>query len=179
MTDESEATENGEAEEDAEAEGESEGEVKKSLVGKLLSKKLLLIGGIVVVLLGGAGAGAYFTGLIGGGGEPGPDAAAPPPVAHYLDLDEMVVTLGAGGKSGFLKMQVSLELENSADEARVKAVMPRIVDNFQVFLRELRIEELQGSHGLYRVKEELLARVNAAAHPTKVKDVLFKEMLVQ
>jgi flagellar FliL protein len=91
----------------------------------------------------------------------------------------MVVTLGSGGKAGFLKMQVSLELENAGDEARIKAVMPRIVDNFQVFLRELRIEELQGSHGLYRVKEELLARVNAAAHPTKVKQVLFKEMLVQ
>ena len=70
-------------------------------------------------------------------------------------------------------------LEKKADEVRIKAVLPRIIDNFQVFLRGLRIEELQGSHGLYRVKEELLARVNAAAHPAKVKDVLFKEMLVQ
>ena len=92
----------------------------------------------------------------------------------------MVVTLGGTGrKSSFLKMRLSLELESAVDEARIKSVMPRIVDNFQVFLRELRIEELQGSHGLYRVKEELLARVNAAAHPAKVRDVLFREMLVQ
>ena len=100
---------------------------------------------------------------------------------HYFELDELIVTLsgGPGRKQSFLKMRINLELQKASDEVRIKQVMPRIVDNFQVFLRELRIEELQGSHGLYRVKEELLARVNAAAHPVKVKDVLFKEMLVQ
>ena len=76
-------------------------------------------------------------------------------------------------------MRVSLELENQTDEARIASVMPRIIDNFQVFLRELRVEELQGSQGIYRVKEELLARVNAAARPAKVKDVLIGEILVQ
>ena len=52
--------------------------------------------------------------------------------------------------------------------------------NFQVYLRELRVEdELSGSAGVYRLKEELLARVNAAVEPINVTDVLFKEMLVQ
>ena len=156
-----------------------EGEEGQPASGKLSRKKLLLFGGIGLFVLIGAGAGAYFAGLFGGSGDSADGAAEALPVAHYLDLEEMVVTLGSGGKAGFLKMQVSLELEKAGDEARIKAVMPRIVDNFQVFLRELRIEELQGSHGLYRVKEELLTRVNAAAHPTKVKQVLFKEMLVQ
>ena len=54
-----------------------------------------------------------------------------------------------------------------------------MVDNFQVYLRELRVEDLRGSAGIYRLREELLARVNSAVRPTKVKDVLFKEMLVQ
>ena len=58
-------------------------------------------------------------------------------------------------------------------------MMPRIVDNFQIYLRELRIEDLRGSDGIYRLREELLARVNAAVAPVKVTDVLFKEMLVQ
>ena len=57
--------------------------------------------------------------------------------------------------------------------------MPRIVDNFQVYLRELRVEDLRGSSGLYRLREELLQRVNAAAAPAKVTDVLFKELLIQ
>ena len=153
-------------------------------------KKLILIVAAVFVVLLGAGAGIYFSGLLGGGkdaaeagkAEEAEAAAAnaAPVAAHYLDLDEMVITLGGvGRKSSFLKMRLSLELRSPDDEARIKAILPRIVDNFQVFLRELRIEELQGSQGLYRVKEELLARVNAAAHPTKVRDVLFREMLVQ
>jgi flagellar FliL protein len=150
-------------------------------------KKLILFAAIGLVVLLGAGAGVYFSGLLGGGEKHDKDAVAgeeaehvPPAAAHYLDLDEMVITLGGvGRKSSFLKMRLSLELASSEDEIRIKAIMPRIIDNFQVFLRELRIEELQGSQGLYRVKEELLARVNAAAHPTKVRDVLFREMLVQ
>jgi flagellar FliL protein len=149
-------------------------------------KKLILIAAVGLVVLVGAGAGVYFSGLLGGGASEHAKAEGeevvevPPAAAHYLDLDEMVITLGGvGRKSSFLKMRLSLELASPEDEVRVKAIMPRIIDNFQVFLRELRIEELQGSQGLYRVKEELLARVNAATHPTKVRDVLFREMLVQ
>ena len=56
---------------------------------------------------------------------------------------------------------------------------PRIIDNFQVYLRELRVEDLRGSAGIYRLREELLARVNTAVHPTKVRDVLFRDVLVQ
>jgi flagellar FliL protein len=165
--------------EGADGEGGSQGSGKK--FGK---KKLILFAAIGLVVLAGAGAGVYFSGLLGGSKEEahaGKDAKQIKPVAaHFLDLDEMVVSLGGvGRKSSFLKMRVSLELASPDDEARIKAIMPRIIDNFQVFLRELRIEELQGSQGLYRVKEELLRRVNAAAAPTKVRDVLFREMLVQ
>ncbi len=76
-------------------------------------------------------------------------------------------------------MTVSLELENQVDVAKLQSVMPRIIDNFQIYLRELRAEDLKGSAGMYRLREELLLRVNAAAAPAKVVDVLFKEMLVQ
>ena len=92
----------------------------------------------------------------------------------------MIVNLNTGGrKSTFLKIRVSLELEDAGDISRIETVMPRILDNFQVYLRELRIEDLKGSSGMYRLREELLTRVNAAAAPAKVHDVLFKELLVQ
>ena len=92
----------------------------------------------------------------------------------------MIVTLNTGArKAAFLKIRVSLELTRADDVAKVQAVMPRIVDNFQVYLRELRMEDLKGSAGMYRLREELLTRVKAAAHPAKVNAVLFKEMLIQ
>ena len=62
---------------------------------------------------------------------------------------------------------------------RIEQLRPRIIDNFQVYLRELRIDDLRGSAGIYRLREELLARVNAAVYPARVEQVLFKEVLVQ
>jgi flagellar FliL protein len=107
-------------------------------------------------------------------------AAQPAKPAVFYNLPEMLVNLNtAGRRTSFLKISVSLELENATDIPRIEAVMPRIVDNFQIYLRELRVEDLRGSAGLYRLREELLARVNNAAQPARVNDVLFKEMLVQ
>jgi flagellar FliL protein len=97
-----------------------------------------------------------------------------------MDLPEMLVNLNTGGKrNSYLKITVALELAKQEDVARLTALMPRVVDNFQVYLRELRLDDLNGSEGLMRLKEELLVRVNAAAGTIPVKDVLFKEMLVQ
>ena len=57
--------------------------------------------------------------------------------------------------------------------------MPRVLDMFQLYLRELRSTDLDGSAGIFRLKEELLRRVNIEVHPHKVKRVLFKEIIIQ
>ncbi|SDH81035.1 flagellar basal body-associated FliL family protein [Roseospirillum parvum] len=115
----------------------------------------------------------------GGGGDDGHGGAAGG-ASGYVELSEMVVDLNASGrKRTFLKLRVSLELDNPGDAGAVEAELPRIVDSFQVYLRELRVEDLEGSAGMYRLKEELLRRVNMAVKPVHVKDVLFGEMLIQ
>jgi len=159
-------------------EGLGSGSERKRLSGK----KIVLFFVLPVVVLVGAGAGLMLSGVLGGGDEPTAENAAPPPKvdAVFFDLPEMLVNLNtAGRRPVFLKMKVSLELSSEKDGPRLKSLSPRIIDNFQVYLRELRIDDLRGSAGIYRLREELLARVNAAVRPTVVKDVLFKEMLVQ
>ena len=74
---------------------------------------------------------------------------------------------------------MALELEKIDAKASVEPVLPRIIDQFQTYLRELRAEDLRGSAGVMRLKEELLRRVNLAVAPTPVRDVLLKEMIVQ
>ena len=49
----------------------------------------------------------------------------------------------------------------------------------RLYLRELRPSDLDGSAGLYRLKEELTRRVNAAIAPSRINAVLFKEIVVQ
>ncbi len=154
---------------------------KKKLAGKVLILKFVLP---ALLLIGGAG-GAFMSGALDGllGAEDeaveGSEPEEPLEVVYY-DLPEMLVNLsGNGRRTHFLKISVSLELTDPGDIPRLETILPRIIDNFQVYLRELRIEDLQGSAGLYRLREELLTRVSVAAAPAKVHDVLFKEMLIQ
>jgi flagellar FliL protein len=171
-----------EPEEGAEGEGKDEPK-RRRFAGRTLV--LFIIAPLLLVV--SLGAGAHFMGLtamvFGGGKEQKAEqqaAAQPAKPAVFYNMPEMLVNLNTAGKrTSFLKISVSLELENATDIPRIEAVMPRIVDNFQIYLRELRIEDLRGSAGLYRLREELLSRVNNAAQPARVNDVLFKEMLVQ
>jgi flagellar FliL protein len=148
---------------------------------KLSGKKIVMFIALPLLLVSASVTALMLTGFVGGKESPPPAQTGPAAVQTvFFDLPEMLVNLNtAGRRPTFLKMQVSLELENEADVARLRALSPRIIDNFQVYLRELRIDDLRGSAGVYRLREELLARVNAAVRPARVKDVLFKEMLVQ
>jgi len=136
---------------------------------------------LLLVLIGGA-AGAYFfiwkkkpeaTAAV--------DEKAPPPKTFvFYNLPGMVVNLpAAAGRTSFLKLTVSLELESTADVTAVQAVMPRIGDNIQAFLRELRPEDVKGTAALTRLRAELLDRVTTAAPNAKVDDVLLQELLLQ
>ena len=61
----------------------------------------------------------------------------------------------------------------------MRQFVPRILDSFHMYLRAVSPEELEGSEGVYRIKEALLARTNEAVRPAEVRNVLIREMLVQ
>lgn len=116
----------------------------------------------------------------GHGGGHGGEETAGVPGAYFLQIPNMTVNLNADdGETRYLRLSVQLELASDADMQTVGAVMPRVVDQFQTYLRELRVKDLRGSQGIYRLQMELLSRVNAAAYPIEVKDVLFQEILIQ
>ena len=193
-----------EEEDDADAVGdddEGDGDSGKASGGGGKKKIIIIIALAFLVIVGGV-AGAYFMGLLDPviemivgpedaaegeeGGEEGEECEegeegdCASGRAVFYDLQELLVNLNTGGrKSSFLKIRISLELASARDKAKMDTIMPRVIDNFQTYLRELRLDDLKGSAGMYRLREELLVRVNAAAAPAKIKDVLFKEMLVQ
>lgn len=164
---------------DSEEGSETEGGSKP----KSKSKLFIIIGGVVGILVLG-GAGAYFAGLFGGG-EPTAVAEAEeeeiiPEEIIYFNFPEILVNLNEPGRKGkFLKLTVVFELTSEEDIPLIEKIEPRIIDQFQMYLRELRFEDLQGSEGVYRLKEELLRRVNSEAGKDKVRDILFKNILVQ
>lgn len=147
-------------------------------------RKLLLIA--IPVLLLAAGGAAWFTGMIPGmqkHEQPATAVEAKAAVAAtpvFLDLPDIVANLNAGPRrAAFIKLKAKLELSRSEDQATVQAAMPRVLDLFQTYLREMRPEELRGTAGTYRLREELVSRTNIAAYPARVLNVLFTELLVQ
>jgi flagellar FliL protein len=108
------------------------------------------------------------------------DASSVVPTAVYYDLPEMLVNLDTdGSRQYFMKIQVSLELKSALDAPKIEAVMPIIIDKFQTFLRQLRIEDLQGSADVLKIQEELRVRVNETIKPTEISGVLLRDLLVQ
>lgn len=98
----------------------------------------------------------------------------------YYNLPEFLVNLNTGGKqTSFIKMKVTLEAASEADNDAIDSRMPRITDSFNTYMRELRTSDIAGSAGLYRLREELLLRVNKTIYPAKVNDVLFREIIIQ
>lgn len=171
------------------AEG-AEGEEGGAKQGK---KKLIFIVGGVVALLVVVG-GLFAAGVFGGGEEKGADghakvaeqtpeqaaaaAAAAKPV--YYELPEFLVNLNSNTSHvSFLKMSVTLELRDALAVQTMDANKPRIMDIFNTYLRELHASDVQGSAGVYRLKTELLSRLNSTIEDGSVKDILFGEIIVQ
>jgi flagellar protein FliL len=142
--------------------------------------KMIVIAVGVLAVLGGGGAGAYMF-FSGGAGEHKAAAAAPAKPAVFLDVPEVLVNLSntSGDRTQYLKVKIVLELADTALTAQIQSAMPRVMDAFQTYLRELRPTDLDGSAGLYRLKEELTRRVNLAVAPSRINAVLFKEIVVQ
>jgi flagellar FliL protein len=195
-------------EEDGEAEGAApEPEKKKGLIGKILGpvlgilrfanplailklpRKIQIIAAAgLLLVLGGGGAALYFFVLSAPAEDPAVAEAQsvktqdklPPTQAAFLDIPDIIVNIQTPDSTpAYLKLSVSLELDKMEEKATLEPVMPRIIDQFQGYLRELRVEDIRGSAGVMRLKEELLRRVNLAAAPTPVREVLLKEMIVQ
>ena len=185
-------------EEDAEeGEEDEDGEGGEKKGSKL---KLILFILVPIVLIGGGGAAAYFTGALdsllgvkaadgehaegeggGHGGEGKGDGHGGAGVeGSFVAIPPMLVNLNTDdGMPRFLRLTVQLELENPDDHDAVIAVLPRVIDQFQTYLRELRVQDLRGSAGIHRLQIELIWRVNHAVEPIEIKDVLFQEILIQ
>ncbi len=144
--------------------------------GKL--KLIIAAVGVVAILGGGAG---WFFFLRHHGEEKHADAAKPATPPAFIDVPDMLVNLQGlpGERVQYLKVKLTLEIKEEKQVEAIKPTLPRITDLFQTYLRELRPIDLNGSAGLFRLKEELTRRVNAAVAPNEVSAVLFKEIVVQ
>ena len=162
---------------DNEAEGAAEATEAPAPKGKL---KMILA---VVAVLAIAGGGATWFLFLRHHNEEGHAVAAvkPPKPPTYVEVPDMLVNLIGlpGERVQYLKAKIVLEVKEEKQAEAIKPSLPRVTDIFQTYLRELRPSDLNGSAGLFRLKEDLTRRVNAAVAPNQVSAVLFKEVVIQ
>jgi flagellar protein FliL len=133
-------------------------------------KRIVAASALVAVLAGVFAASRYAQ----------PETAAPVATPHYVEVPDMMVNLRTvGGDRRYLKVRVTIEAASEADKTAIEARLPAVIDGFQGFLRELRPEDLAGASGTFRIKEELMIRVNRGGGPGRARDVLVQELIQQ
>jgi flagellar FliL protein len=162
---------------DNEAEGAAESAEAPAPRGKL---KLMIA--VIAVLATAIGGSTWFFFFRYHGEEVHAEASAPPPKPpSYVEVPDMLVNLIGlpGERVQYLKLKLVLEVKEEKQVEAIKPSLPRVTDIFQTYLRELRPSDLNGSAGLFRLKEDLTRRVNVAVAPNQVSAVLFKEVVIQ
>jgi len=160
-----------------EAEGGAEAS-EEAVVAPKGKLKLIIAAVLVLVIVGGGSTWFFF---LRHHGEETHAEAPPPKPSSYVEVPDMLVNLvgSPGERVQYLKLKIVLEVKEEKQVEAIKPTLPRVTDIFQTYLRELRSSDLNGSAGLFRLREELTRRVNAAVSPNQVSAVLFKEIVVQ
>ena len=154
-------------------------------------KKGLIFAALLVLLLG-IGAGLHFSGMLDSflkseeaytAQAPGTGEAAKVTDSStivYYDLPHIMANLNPGSATpSFIKTTVTVEAPSQEVVNRLQAIQPKVMDIINTYIRELRPSDLKGSAGIYRLRDELMLRVNKALYPDKVNNILFKEILIQ
>jgi flagellar FliL protein len=147
---------------------------------KAKKRKLLMLASIALAVVGcGVAVGVvFFMGEDKAHEEPQEEAGLEVAV---VDVPEFTVNLLSEDENTghFMKIKLAVELARKTDVESVNLLLPRLQDDWNTFLRQLRPGDMQGSAALQRLKEGLMRRAIQSLAPVPVKAVYIRELLVQ
>jgi len=157
--------------------------------------KLLLVACVLALVAGGGGFYSVYSGLLvlpfigggedkqetaaGHGGETGDYAGSPHPFepGAFVHLEPLIVTLGPQSQSKHLKITLAIEV-GPGREAEVEAVMPRVIDILNGFLRAVDEREFELPRSMERLRAQMLRRVRLVTPDGAVRDLLIQEFVL-
>ncbi len=174
--------------------------------GKKPSKLPLVIGIVLALVGGGGGFFAAFSGMlpIGKGGsaqehgsgesadgahetdgpasdDHGPAAGisgpAPAGSVAFVELPQLVVSMGPASGMHHLRFQASLEVVPTA-AADVETLQPRVIDVMNNYLRALAPSDIEAPGALIKIRSQLLRRIQMVTGENRVRDLLIMEFVL-
>jgi flagellar basal body-associated protein FliL len=97
----------------------------------------------------------------------------------FYDLPEVKTSIKGTDGLHELRLKINLELSSAEDLKTVEILTPRLNDAILSHTVELTFEEIDGSTGLYWLKEELFYRFNLIVAPVKIKSLNFNVFELQ
>jgi flagellar protein FliL len=94
-------------------------------------------------------------------------------------LDPFIVNLAGSEGKRFLKVTISLELSTPEVHAELKENIQKITDSILVLLSSKSFEDVYSVRGKFRLKDEVVTRVNRFLVVGHVKDAYFTEFIIQ
>ena len=156
-------------------------------------RRLGMILGIVAALaLGGGGFYVVHAGIVdplallpmgggghggGGHGEGGETEAALPPGVAFVPIEPIMVSLPPGAPARLLRFSGQLDVPPE-HAAEVAAVMPRVVDVLNTFLRAVEPRDLQEPAALAPLRAQMLRRIQVVTGEGQVRDLLITEFVL-
>lgn len=167
-------------EEDLEGEdGEEEAPKKPSAL------KTLLFNAAGALALGGVAAGVAFIAPIGGSSSDTVASASDTKKKQtksyedlvFVNLEPLVVTLGPNATSKYLK--ISISIETTQDHVKtIERLSPRFRDVLNTYLRAVDENDLIEPFAMTRLRAQMLRRIQVAASPDAVSDVLITDFVL-
>ncbi len=104
---------------------------------------------------------------------------APENITVFYDLPEIKTSVKGKDGSHELRLKINLELSSIDNLQIIEVLTSKLNDTVLSHIIELNLDEVEGSTGLYWLKEELLYRLNLAAAPVKIKNLNFSVFELQ
>jgi flagellar FliL protein len=155
---------------------------KSKAVPMLLALNTLLIGGVLVFTLtrkSPAPAAAQSAEVTKGAGESSGAGEKGGQIGPTVQLENFVVQLKAVDAERFAHLAIQLEVTTEEDKAKISQLLPRIRDSVIAFLADRTADELRGSEGMLRTKEEILARLQGIVPGRRITNVYITDFIIQ
>jgi len=158
-------------------------ETEEEAAPKKKSKVPMILGLVLALGLGGGGFFAVYSGMILGNSTAHGDTVAeteapePLPEVAFVPVDPLTINLGSSSENRYLRFRAELEVEPKA-QADVTAMLPRVLDVLNGYLRAVAISDLEQPTALIKLRAQMLRRVQMVTGEGRVRDLLVMEFVL-